>query len=90
MKREVVAVLPEAIGVLDFCASYSISRSHFYALRRAGRAPQTIKVGTRTLITREAIDAWRSALSDPRSHSHAKFNGGEESKVRAPQKPRGA
>jgi predicted DNA-binding transcriptional regulator AlpA len=49
----------EAYSVDRFCASHNISRATFYNLMRAGQAPRTMKVGTRTLISREASADWR-------------------------------
>jgi len=46
----------------DFCTSHKISRSMFYKLLKAGKAPRIMKIGRRTLITYEAIQEWREAM----------------------------
>jgi hypothetical protein len=43
----------------EFCADNHICRATFYNLRKAGRGPRIMKVGTRTLITTEASADWR-------------------------------
>jgi predicted DNA-binding transcriptional regulator AlpA len=49
----------DAYSVDEFCNSHRISRTNFYRLKRRGEAPQTMKVGARTLISREAAARWR-------------------------------
>lgn len=51
-----------AFTVPQFCEAHGISRALFYLLRRDGRAPVTMKVGRRTLIAREAAEAWRRRM----------------------------
>ena len=43
-----------AYNVLGFCLAHGLSRSTFYALRRAGDGPRIMKCGRRTLISVEA------------------------------------
>jgi len=45
----------------EFCSAHAISRAMFYKLRAAGKAPVTMSVGTRTLISCEAAANWRRA-----------------------------
>jgi predicted DNA-binding transcriptional regulator AlpA len=46
-------------SVDEFCAAHSISRAMFYKLRTDGKAPRTMSVGSRTLISCEAAADWR-------------------------------
>lgn len=48
-----------ALDVNSFCEKFGISQSFFYKLKRQGKAPRIMKVGTRTLITAEAADEWQ-------------------------------
>jgi predicted DNA-binding transcriptional regulator AlpA len=56
------APVQEAFSVLEFCQVHGISKSLFYKLRQEGRGPKTIKLGRRTLITRQAATEWRTSL----------------------------
>jgi hypothetical protein len=51
----------DALSIDTFCERHSISRSGFYILRANGTGPKLMKVGARTLISREAAAAWRRA-----------------------------
>ena len=46
-------------SVDEFCSAHAISRAMFYKLRNEGKAPRTMSVGTRTLISFEAAADWR-------------------------------
>ena len=48
-------------SVDEFCSAHAISRAMFYKLRANGRAPRTMAVGSRTLISYEAATEWRRA-----------------------------
>jgi predicted DNA-binding transcriptional regulator AlpA len=48
-------------SVDEFCAAHSISRAMFYKLRADCKAPRTMAVGSRTLISYEAAADWRRA-----------------------------
>jgi predicted DNA-binding transcriptional regulator AlpA len=50
----------DAYSVQEFCSRHSISRSSYYNLTTAGIGPKTFKLGTRTLISREAAARWRA------------------------------
>lgn len=52
----------EAVSILEFCKIYGISVSLFYKLRGEGRAPKTLKVGNRCLITKKAAATWLNSL----------------------------
>jgi hypothetical protein len=51
---------PLAFSVEEFCKAHSISIGFFYTLLKEGRAPEIMKLGTRTLISREAAARWRA------------------------------
>lgn len=56
-------VIPgDAHSVEHFCKSNGISRSFFYKLQREGKAPRVMKIGRRTLISREAASEWRRQM----------------------------
>jgi hypothetical protein len=60
----------EVYTVAQFCAAYAISRAKLYQLLVAGTGPHTYKLGKRTMISREAAEAWRrelEAASKPRA-----------------------
>jgi hypothetical protein len=46
----------------QFCADHGICRAFYYKLRRAGRGPVEIKLGTRTMISVESAAAWRHRM----------------------------
>lgn len=54
----------DAYSVEQFCARHNISRSTFYLLVREGQGPRTFKIGTRTLISREAAAVWRRSREE--------------------------
>lgn len=51
-----------AQSVEAFCKAHDISRSFFYKLASEGKAPRTMKVGRRTLISSEAAREWRASM----------------------------
>lgn len=57
--------LSYALSVESFCEQYGISRSFFYKLRRQGKAPRTMTIGRRRLITPDAIAEWQESNQDP-------------------------
>lgn len=56
-----------ASNVSEFCRDHRISRGFYYQLRAAGKGPQILKLGRRTLITREAAERWRAKWTEPES-----------------------
>lgn len=52
----------KAFTVHQFCADHSISRATFYNLINEGKGPVLMKVGSRTLISVEAAEAWRRRM----------------------------
>ena len=51
-----------AFSIDEFCAEHGISRATFYNLKKAGKAPLEMHVGTRRLISIEAAAAWRRQM----------------------------
>ncbi len=51
-----------AFSVADFCREHAISRGLFYNMLREGRGPRVMKVGRRTLVSREAAEEWRRRM----------------------------
>jgi predicted DNA-binding transcriptional regulator AlpA len=49
----------DAFSIPEFCRRHGISRSAFYNALAAGTGPRIMKVGSRTLISREAAAEWR-------------------------------
>lgn len=54
--------MTELLTVAEFCKAAKIARSTFYVLRREGKAPVSVKVGTRTLISQQAFADWVKEL----------------------------
>ncbi len=60
----------EVFSVAQFCSTYAVSRAILYQLLKAGAGPAIFKLGRKTLISREAAEAWRRGLeaaSKPRA-----------------------
>lgn len=55
------AVVRKSWSIPEFAARHGIGQTSVYAEIKAGRL-QARKMGARTIITREAEDAWLSAL----------------------------
>lgn len=55
---------PAAYSVREFCEAHSLSRAFFYKLRDQGMGPQIMKLGRRTLISREAAQQWRQRTTE--------------------------
>ena len=50
---------PLAMSIRVFCALHGISEDMLYKMKRDGWGPDTMKVGSRTLISHEAAADWR-------------------------------
>jgi hypothetical protein len=48
-----------AMSIREFCRLHGISEDQFFKMQREKWGPATMKVGSRTLISREAAAAWR-------------------------------
>lgn len=55
----------QALSVESFCEQFGISKSFFYKLRQKGKAPRTMTIGRRRLITPDAIAEWQMQNQDP-------------------------
>jgi predicted DNA-binding transcriptional regulator AlpA len=53
-----------ALSIDAFCKAHSISRATFYNLRKRGKAPKTLVVGRRRLISDEASATWRRSMEE--------------------------
>ena len=53
---------PPVFSVDSFCRAHDITRSFFYSLVKQGLAPRIMKVGRRTLVSREAAADWRARM----------------------------
>jgi len=60
-------VEPQVYDLATFCKAYSISRSFAYLEIKAGRL-RPFKAGRKTLISREAAEAWRRGLEGSRAN----------------------
>ena len=54
---------PQAYSITEFCKRHSISRGLFYVLDQEGKAPATMSVGRRRLISKESADQWRREMT---------------------------
>jgi hypothetical protein len=45
----------------EFCAAHRIGRTTYHELRKSGKGPVEMRVGSRILISRESAAAWRAA-----------------------------
>jgi predicted DNA-binding transcriptional regulator AlpA len=45
--------------VPEFCAAHRMGRTTFYALAKIGKAPRTIHLAQKVLVSREAAADWR-------------------------------
>jgi hypothetical protein len=68
LKREVARLLRllgqvdaggQALSISQFCARNNISRSFFYKLKKRGKAPRTMNVDGRRIISPDAERDWR-------------------------------
>ena len=55
----------------EFCQAHRICRATFYNLQKLGRAPRVMKVGARTLISKEAAADWRRRMEEETSRAAA-------------------
>jgi excisionase family DNA binding protein len=49
-------------SVKELCCQFGISRASFYKLLQEGKGPRVLKAGKRTLITQEAVEAWKRRM----------------------------
>jgi hypothetical protein len=63
----------DAYSIAQFCARHGLSIQSFYKFKALGLMPETFRVGTRVLISREAAHRWRLA-SEAREKATAGSN----------------
>ena len=51
-----------ARSITDFCRAHGISRATFYNLAKIGKAPRTMRVAGRRLVSIEAERDWRRQM----------------------------
>jgi predicted DNA-binding transcriptional regulator AlpA len=49
-------------SVVEFCAATGISRATFYRAQQNDTGPRLTKIGSRTLISREACEEWQDRV----------------------------
>ena len=54
----------DAHSIPSFCLANNISISFFHKLRKSGNGPRIMKVGSRTLITKESAAEWRKQMEE--------------------------
>jgi predicted DNA-binding transcriptional regulator AlpA len=59
--RDMPSTGPDALSVAEFCAANGIGKTTFFKLRKLGKAPRTMPVGSRVLISVAAAKEWRKA-----------------------------
>lgn len=64
-----------AFTITKFCAFYSISRPHYYKLKRLGLGPQECRVGTSILILHQSRKAWEARLLNASGGNEASGQG---------------
>jgi len=70
MRRQQPPGLPPFVGeasktIAEFCRHERMSRSKYYGLRKAGKAPAEMRVDRIIRITPEAHAAWRRQNTQP-------------------------
>jgi hypothetical protein len=45
----------------EFCAAHHIGRTTYHELRKSGKGPVEMRIGSKILISRESAAAWRAA-----------------------------
>ena len=72
-RTRLAAVLPRpptprlALAIPEFCEAHRISEAFYYKLKKQGKGPREMKVGTRTLITFKFAAEWRCARENQHS-----------------------
>lgn len=61
----------EAFSVQQFCDAHGIGRNLFYRMLAEGTGPSIMKIGRRTLISRESAAAWRRKIEQQTSEKLA-------------------
>lgn len=61
----------QAFSIPEFCAAYSVGRAKLYRMMKAGEGPRIMKVGRKTIISKEAADEWRRNI-EAKTQANAK------------------
>jgi hypothetical protein len=69
---------PDAYSLAEFCERHRISLQMFYKLTHQGLAPQTFRVGTRVLVSKEAAARWRADREAASGSARSKGSGASE------------
>jgi predicted DNA-binding transcriptional regulator AlpA len=59
--RDMPSTGPDVLSIAEFCAANGIGKTTFFKLRRNGKAPRVMPIGSRVLISVEAAADWRRA-----------------------------
>jgi hypothetical protein len=72
---------PMALSIRQFVDSHGISIDSYFKMARAGIGPRVMKVGARTLISREAAEAWRRDREQAAQQQQRRKGGREQASV---------
>jgi predicted DNA-binding transcriptional regulator AlpA len=53
-------VARRALTIADFCEAYQISPEYYFKMRKQGKGPREMKLGSRKLITFRAAEQWET------------------------------
>src|SRR6188508_1498698 len=57
-----IRVTPAVYSISQFCTAHgNICRASYYNMKKAGKGPREMRVGSRVLISEEAAAEWRRA-----------------------------
>ena len=62
MNKFAIGQLRPTSTVAQFCDDHNIGRTLYYQLEKDGKAPRSMKVGRRRLISAEAAAEWRARM----------------------------
>jgi len=61
-KKTTLDIETEIFDVNSFCIAHMISRAHFYNLLKVGLGPETMKLGRRRFISKDAATRWHRKM----------------------------
>jgi predicted DNA-binding transcriptional regulator AlpA len=61
-RREADMSAPGFVTVAEFCQAHRLSKATFYRLLANDTGPRITKLGSRTLISREAAEEWQDRV----------------------------
>jgi hypothetical protein len=50
---------PTAYTIDEFCRAHRFSRAQYFNIKKEGKGPREMRVGTRVIISKEAAADWR-------------------------------